>query len=43
MAGMKLVVLLCGGDKRTQIADIKQAKKYWADYQKRASKNEEKS
>ena len=30
MADNALVVLLCGGDKRTQAADIKQAKKFWA-------------
>lgn len=40
-AGATLVVLLCGGDKRTQAADIKLAKKYWADYQKRAPEREE--
>lgn len=27
------VLLLCGGDKRTQIKDIKTAKTYWHDYQ----------
>src|SRR5207244_12750000 len=27
--GTKLVILLCGGDKRTQNADIKAAKAYW--------------
>lgn len=41
MVGDTLVVLLCGGDKRTQAADIKQAKKYWADYQKCAPEREE--
>jgi putative addiction module killer protein len=41
MVGNTLIVLLCGGDKRTQAADIKQAKKYWADYQKRAPEREE--
>lgn len=30
--GDTLVVLLCGGDKGSQDADIKTAKKYWADY-----------
>jgi putative component of toxin-antitoxin plasmid stabilization module len=38
---MNLAVLLCGGDKRTQAADIKQAKKFWTDYQQRASKSGE--
>jgi putative addiction module killer protein len=41
-AGLTLVVLLCAGDKRTQAADIKQAKKFWADYQRRAKTSEEK-
>jgi putative addiction module killer protein len=29
------VLLLCGGDKRKQAADIKRARAYWKDYQKR--------
>ena len=29
------VVLLWGGDKRTQAADIKRAQTYWAEYKKR--------
>jgi putative addiction module killer protein len=29
-----LVILLCGGDKSTQNADIRQAKAYWAQYKK---------
>jgi len=41
MAGTTLVILLCGGDKRTQTADIKLAKKFWADYQQRADESEE--
>ena len=36
MAGRKLVVLLCGGDKRRQPADIDRAVEYWNDYQKRS-------
>jgi putative addiction module killer protein len=32
--GADLVILLCGGDKSTQNADIRQAKTYWAQYQK---------
>ena len=27
-----LVILLCGGDKSSQDADIRQARAYWADY-----------
>lgn len=30
--GDTIVVLLCGGDKGTQDADIKRAKEYWKDY-----------
>lgn len=33
--GDKLVVLLAGGDKRTQKKDIKQAHENWADYRRR--------
>jgi len=32
-----VVLLLCGGDKSTQRNDIKLAKDYWADYQRRLS------
>jgi putative addiction module killer protein len=32
--GVELVILLCGGDKSTQNADIKQAKAAWASYRK---------
>ena len=31
--GTKTIVLLYGGDKSTQDADIKKAKAYWVDYQ----------
>jgi len=33
--GATLVLLLCGGDKRTQKRDIEQAHEYWKDYQAR--------
>lgn len=33
--GKRVVLLLCGGDKRTQRADIETAKEFWADYEKR--------
>jgi putative addiction module killer protein len=34
-AGERIVLLLLGGDKRKQNADIKRAKEYWHDYQQR--------
>lgn len=33
--GDTVVILLCGGDKSTQSADIETAKAYWADYERR--------
>lgn len=36
--GPTLVILLCGGDKRTQDRDIRLAQQYWNDYQQRESK-----
>ena len=33
--GQTVVVLLCGGDKRTQTSDIKRAKLFWADWKGR--------
>ena len=36
--GDKLVILLCGGTKKLQSADIKQAKAFWDAYKKRKQK-----
>ena len=36
-AGDVLVILLCGGDKRTQTRDIATAKQYWQSYKRRTS------
>jgi putative addiction module killer protein len=33
--GKTVVILLCGGEKRTQDTDITQAKRYWKDYETR--------
>ena len=33
--GQAVVVLLAGGSKRTQSADIKAAREFWADYKRR--------
>jgi putative addiction module killer protein len=38
MDGAKLVVLLCGGDKRSQDRDIKTARQYLEDYWRRHEK-----
>lgn len=35
LSGHRVVLLLCGGDKRTQDADIDQAVSYWQDWQRR--------
>src|SRR5438128_3161341 len=40
-AGLKVVLLLCGGDKSTQTQDILQAKSYWKDYKKRSGRGTE--
>ena len=39
ISGKTVVLLLCGGDKRTQASDIEQAKSYWADYRERTKKS----
>lgn len=36
VAGAEVILLLCGGDKRTQDADIDRACGYWSDWQRRA-------
>lgn len=33
--GKTIVILLCGGDKRTQNQDINKAQEYWTDYRRR--------
>lgn len=33
--GAALVILLCGGDKRSQDKDIQLAKEYWMDWKRR--------
>jgi putative addiction module killer protein len=33
--GLATYLLLCGGDKTTQAADIRQAQIYWREYQQR--------
>jgi len=35
VVGTQVVLLLCGGDKRTQDADIDRARDYWQDWQRR--------
>ena len=33
--GQRVVILLCGGDKKSQTADIKRAKYFWVDWKRR--------
>jgi putative addiction module killer protein len=35
MIGRSCILLLCGGDKRKQSADIELARRYWQDYRER--------
>lgn len=37
LKGEDLVILLCGGDKKSQSRDIRQAQEYWADYKRRTN------
>ncbi|MEQ1837122.1 MAG: type II toxin-antitoxin system RelE/ParE family toxin, partial [Candidatus Nitrotoga sp.] len=37
IAGQLIVLLLCGGDKRTQNKDIERACTYWQDWQRRTN------
>ncbi len=38
VAGAQVILLLCGGNKRTQDADIDRASEYWADWQRRGER-----
>ena len=38
--GNTVVILLCGGDKGSQKADIKSAKQFWKDHEKRTQDKE---
>jgi putative addiction module killer protein len=37
---MRIILLLCGGDKDTQEGDIDQAKQFWNDFKQREDANE---
>lgn len=41
LSGQRVVLLLCGGDKRSQAADIQQAVAYWQDWQLRDDDEEQ--
>jgi putative addiction module killer protein len=38
LEGKTVVLLLCGGEKRKQTADIERAVRFWGDYQQRTGK-----
>ena len=33
--GLQVVILLCGGSKKSQVADISKAREFWADWKRR--------
>jgi putative addiction module killer protein len=39
-AGRRVVLLLCGGDKRTQVQDIERARVLWSDFRSRGNGEE---
>jgi len=38
ISGRTMILLLCGGDKRRQAADVERAVEFWSDYQRRTKK-----
>jgi len=38
--GTRMILLLCGGDKKTQDRDIQQAQRFWVDFQQRENAND---
>lgn len=41
LSGKEIVLLLCGGDKRTQDSDIIKAREYWNDYKRQRDNDAE--
>jgi putative addiction module killer protein len=37
-SGLRLIIILCGGDKSTQSSDIQKAHDFWSDYRRRYEK-----